>query len=84
MTSTNNKEGEGGGGTKVWSILLMFVHGFGGRVSFLTLANIHIYVSKSFSFRDRQKFLNLFGILVLHCFFEAQRGTKAYHKSRLD
>ena len=84
MTSARTKRGKEQGGTKIWLILLMVVHGFVGRVSFLTVAHIHIYVSKSFSFRDRQKFINLFGILVLHCFLEAQRGTKAYHESRLD
>ena len=31
MTSTNNKEGEGEGGTTFLPILMMILHGFGGR-----------------------------------------------------
>ena len=31
MMSKKNKDGERAGGTKFWPILVMVVHGFGGR-----------------------------------------------------
>ena len=42
MTFTKNKEEGGVRGTKLWPILLMAVHGFGGRVFFLTLVDVHM------------------------------------------
>ena len=43
MTFTKNREGEGVGCIKFWSILLMVVHDFGGRGFFLTLSDVHMY-----------------------------------------
>ena len=48
MTSTNNKNGEGAGGTKFWPILLIVVYGLRGR---------------GLSFRDMKRLLTFIWLL---------------------
>ena len=67
MTSAKSKEVEGARHTKYWLILLMVVHGFGGR---------------GFSLSGMQNFLHLCGCLVLHCFFEASLQLSYRKKKR--
>ena len=43
MMFPRNKEREGVGCTKVWSILPMVMHSFRGRVFFLILVYVHMY-----------------------------------------
>ena len=94
MTFTKNKEGEGVGCTKFWSVLLMVVHGFEEKVFFLLLWTPTCAVSKSLCFRDMKRFLIfiwLFSVTLLprgsfnlQFSYRNKRSTKTYHESRLN